>query len=71
MTGVQTCALPIFNDEGEIFLSHTKLDGRFVLRLAIGNARTSEADVALAWEVLRRAAAESLCLFTTRSNSLC
>jgi len=43
------------NDSGEIFLSHTKLDGRFVLRLAIGNARTTEADVALAWEVLRRA----------------
>lgn len=44
------------NDGGEIFLSHTKLDGRFVLRLAIGNARTSEADVALAWDVLRREA---------------
>ena len=43
------------NDSGEIFLSHTKLDGRFVLRLAIGNARTSEADVALAWDVLREA----------------
>jgi aromatic-L-amino-acid decarboxylase len=45
------------NDSGEIFLSHTKLDGRFVLRLAIGNARTTEADVALAWDVLRREAA--------------
>ena len=45
------------NDSGEIFLSHTKLDGGFVLRLAIGNARTSEADVALAWDVLRREAA--------------
>ena len=45
------------NDSGQIFLSHTKLDGRFVLRLAIGNARTSEADVALAWDVLREAAA--------------
>ena len=44
------------NDSGEIFLSHTKLGGRFVLRLAIGNARTSEADVALAWDVLRREA---------------
>ena len=44
------------NDSGEIFLSHTKLDGRFVLRLAIGNARTSEVDVALAWDVLRRGA---------------
>ncbi len=44
------------NDAGEIFLSHTKLGGRFVLRLAIGNVRTTEADVALAWDVLRRAA---------------
>jgi aromatic-L-amino-acid decarboxylase len=45
------------NDSGQIFLSHSKLDGRFVLRLAIGNARTSEADVAFAWDVLREAAA--------------
>jgi aromatic-L-amino-acid decarboxylase len=44
------------NRSGEIFLSHTRLAGRFVLRLAIGNSRTSEADVALAWDVLRREA---------------
>ncbi|MBM3677228.1 MAG: amino acid decarboxylase [Actinobacteria bacterium] len=42
------------NASGEVFLSHTKLDGRYVLRLAIGNARTTEDDVRLAWEVLRR-----------------
>jgi aromatic-L-amino-acid decarboxylase len=42
------------NRSGEIFLSHTKLDGRYVLRLAIGNARTAEDDVRRAWEVLRR-----------------
>jgi aromatic-L-amino-acid/L-tryptophan decarboxylase len=42
------------NSSGEIFLSHTKLDGRYVLRLAIGNARTTEADVRAAWEVLNR-----------------
>jgi aromatic-L-amino-acid decarboxylase len=41
------------NRSGEIFLSHTKLNGRYVLRLAIGNARTTEADVRRAWEVLR------------------
>jgi len=40
------------NRSGEIFLSHTKLDGRYVLRLAIGNARTTEDDVRRAWEVL-------------------
>jgi aromatic-L-amino-acid decarboxylase len=42
------------NASGEIFLSHTKLEGRYVLRLAIGNARTQEDDVRRAWEVLRR-----------------
>ena len=42
------------NASGEVFLSGTRLDGRFVLRLAVGNARTTEDDVRLAWEVLRR-----------------
>jgi len=41
------------NRSGEIFLSHTKLNGRYVMRLAIGNARTTEDDVQRAWEVLR------------------
>ena len=45
------------NATGEAYLSHTKLDDRFVIRLAIGNARTTEADVAHAWELLREAAA--------------
>jgi aromatic-L-amino-acid decarboxylase len=44
------------NATGEAFLSHTRLDGRYVLRLAVGNARTTEADVRLAWDVLRREA---------------
>jgi aromatic-L-amino-acid/L-tryptophan decarboxylase len=44
------------NASGEIFISHTRLDGRYVLRLAIGNLRTSEDDVRRAWEVLRREA---------------
>jgi aromatic-L-amino-acid decarboxylase len=43
------------NRSGEIFLSHTRLNGRYVLRLAIGSARTTEDDVKVAWDVLRRA----------------
>jgi aromatic-L-amino-acid decarboxylase len=42
------------NRSGEMFLSHTKLNGRYAIRLAIGNARTTEADVRRAWEVLNR-----------------
>ena len=45
------------NASGEVFLSHTRLGGRYVLRLAIGNARTSEEDVRVAWDALRRAQA--------------
>ena len=45
------------NRSGEAFLSHTRLGNRFVLRLAVGNFRTTEGDVRLAWDVLRREAA--------------
>jgi aromatic-L-amino-acid/L-tryptophan decarboxylase len=44
------------NQSGEAFLSHTKLDGRFTIRLAVGNIRTEEKHVARAWELLRTAA---------------
>jgi aromatic-L-amino-acid/L-tryptophan decarboxylase len=45
------------NASGEAYLSHTRLNGRFVLRLAIGNSRTTEADVRRAWQLLQREAA--------------
>jgi aromatic-L-amino-acid/L-tryptophan decarboxylase len=41
------------NLRGRVFLSHTRLDGRYALRLAIGNERTTEDDVRLAWDELR------------------
>jgi aromatic-L-amino-acid decarboxylase len=44
------------NASGEVFLSHTKLDGRYVLRLAVGNIRTEERHVRRAWELLRESA---------------
>ena len=44
------------NDSGEVFLSHTRFDERYMLRLAVGNFRTTEDDVRLAWDVLRREA---------------
>ena len=48
------------NASGEVFLSHARLGGRYALRLAIGNFRTTEDDVRLAWDVLRREAARPL-----------
>lgn len=44
------------NAAGEVFLSHTKLDGRYVLRLAVGNIRTEDRHVRRAWELLQHAA---------------
>jgi aromatic-L-amino-acid decarboxylase len=44
------------NRSGEVFLSHTKLGGRFTIRLSIGNIRTERRHVGRAWELLREAA---------------
>jgi aromatic-L-amino-acid decarboxylase len=45
------------NASGEAFLSHTRLNGRYVIRLAVGNERTTEEDVRRAWEAIQEAAA--------------
>jgi aromatic-L-amino-acid decarboxylase len=45
--------LDAINASGDVFLSYTKLEGRFVLRLAIGHLRTTERHVARAWELLQ------------------
>ncbi|MDQ2872943.1 MAG: pyridoxal-dependent decarboxylase [Candidatus Eremiobacteraeota bacterium] len=41
------------NATGEMFISHTKIDGRFALRMAIGNIRTTRQDVEASWRLLR------------------
>jgi aromatic-L-amino-acid decarboxylase len=44
------------NRSGEIFFSHTRLNGRLALRIAIGHLRTDESHVRHAWELLMREA---------------
>jgi aromatic-L-amino-acid decarboxylase len=46
------------NQRGKVFLSHTKLNDHFTLRLAIGNIRTALEHIKLAWEELNEALAE-------------
>ena len=46
------------NASGEVFLSHTKLGGRYVLRLAVGNLRTTGQHVRRAWDLLKASAEE-------------
>jgi aromatic-L-amino-acid decarboxylase len=44
------------NASGKVHLVHTTLQGRFTLRLAIGQRTTTERHVEQAWEILRAAA---------------
>ena len=53
-----TALLDRLNATGEVFLSHTRLNGRFTLRLAIGNIHTTEQHVARAWTLIRRSSAD-------------
>lgn len=41
------------NRSGEVFLSHTRINGRFALRLAVGHIRTTERHVKRAWELVQ------------------
>jgi aromatic-L-amino-acid decarboxylase len=44
--------LTAVNATGEVFLSHTRLNDRYIIHLAIGNIRTEEKHIARAWELL-------------------
>jgi len=46
------------NASGKAFLSHTVLDGKFVLRFAIGNFQTNEQDIRETWDLIRETAHE-------------
>jgi aromatic-L-amino-acid decarboxylase len=41
---------------GELFVASSKLRGQSIIRLAIGNAQTSEDDIRRSWEVVKSSA---------------
>ncbi|SFS35014.1 aminotransferase class I/II-fold pyridoxal phosphate-dependent enzyme [Saccharopolyspora flava] len=47
--------LDALNDSGDLFLTHTKIDGRTLLRLAVGSPATERRHVEAAWDQIRRA----------------
>src|SRR3972149_6445798 len=49
--------LDAVNATGRAYLSHTRLRGRFAVRLAVGNLRTTEAHLQTAWDLLQEHAA--------------
>ena len=54
----QRRVLETVNASGEVFLSHTRIEGRFALRLAIGHIRTEQRHVERAWSLLQAAASD-------------
>jgi aromatic-L-amino-acid/L-tryptophan decarboxylase len=50
--------LQAVNETGHAFLSHTVLNGKFVLRLSIGNMQTNQEDVRSTWDLIARTAAQ-------------
>ncbi len=56
------------NASGAALISHTSVGGAYVLRMAIGNLRTTEADVRAAWDAIRVAAPQKTSSQTSSSN---
>lgn len=48
------------NATGKVYLSHTVLNGKFTLRMVIGQRTTAERHVRAAWELIRELSAELL-----------
>jgi aromatic-L-amino-acid decarboxylase len=44
--------LDAVNATGDVFLSHTRINGAFVIRIAIGHLRTTAVHTQRAWELL-------------------
>ena len=53
---VQLDFLQRINDDGRLYLTQTRLDGRLVLRFQVGSMATQEGDVAMAGDVLHELA---------------
>jgi aromatic-L-amino-acid decarboxylase len=41
------------NNSGKMYLSHTRLNGRYVIRLCVGQTRTERRHVEQAWELIK------------------
>jgi glutamate/tyrosine decarboxylase-like PLP-dependent enzyme len=48
------------NQTGKVFLTHTSLKGKYVLRLAIGQRTTEERHVRATWDLIKAEAAKIL-----------
>jgi aromatic-L-amino-acid decarboxylase len=56
---INAAILERVNRTGTAFLTHTKLDGKFTIRMVIGQTTVQEADVVRAWQILQEIARAS------------
>ena len=54
---LNTRLMDAINRTGKAFVSHTRLNGRMTIRVAVGNLRTQDSDVALVWQLIQDEAA--------------
>ncbi|MEZ5393162.1 MAG: hypothetical protein R2724_09870 [Bryobacterales bacterium] len=59
LDGLNERLMEAVNASGEFFLSHTRLNGKLTIRVAIGNLRTRETDVQRLWELIQQRLADA------------
>ncbi len=52
--------LKVINESGKLFISHTKIDGKYIIRISISGLRTEEKHVKNAWILIRKEAEKLL-----------
>jgi len=55
---INSTILTRINDTGELFLTHTKLNGKYAIRIITGQTNVEQQDVDNAWELVKRIAGE-------------
>lgn len=53
LNGINEMLLKKINNSGQIYLSHTKLNGKYVLRMLIGQTNVEQRHVDQAWKLIR------------------
>jgi aromatic-L-amino-acid/L-tryptophan decarboxylase len=58
LNGLNRKLLERVNSTGEVYLTHTILNGNYCIRMSVGQCRTREKHVRLAWDLIRKASLE-------------
>jgi aromatic-L-amino-acid decarboxylase len=56
LNDINALLLKKLNDTGKVYLTHTKLDGKFTIRVVIGQTNVKRRHVTQAWELIQKTA---------------